>query len=77
MNVYGPVSGLVSGPITALAATLQFLRPPVARSATSLLAVLGISGPSLRQVDCNMSLGAERASEWLWVNRKHTSWGAS
>ena len=38
---------------------------------------LGICGRSLRQAVSNMSVAAERASEWLWVRRKHTSWGAS
>ena len=49
----------------------------VARSAISSLTELGICGRSLRQAVSNMSLAAERASEWLWVRRKHTSWGAS
>jgi hypothetical protein len=49
----------------------------VARSAISLLTELGICGRSLRQAVSNMSVAAERASEWLWVRRKHTSWGAS
>jgi len=49
----------------------------VARSAIGLLSELGICGRSLRQVVSNMSLAAERASEWLWVRRNYPSWGAS
>ena len=49
----------------------------VARSVTSLLSEPGIYGRSLRQAVSNMSLAAERASEWLWLRRKHTFWGAS
>ena len=48
----------------------------VAKSVIALLTELGIRGRCLKLAVSNMSLAAERASEWLWLRRKHPSWGA-
>ena len=48
----------------------------VARSTTALLCELGIRGKEQRVAVKNMSLAAERASQWLWLRRTHAGWGA-
>ena len=50
----------------------------VAKSAktVSLLNEFGIRGKNLRCTVKNMSLAAERASEWLWLKRNDVIWSA-
>ena len=48
----------------------------VAKSVFALLTELGVRGRSLKLAIRNMSQAAERASEWLWLRRKHATWGS-
>ena len=49
----------------------------VAKSVVSLLREFGVSGQSVRKIVKEVSDEAVKSSQWIWIRRSNSSWGAS